>query len=155
MSDLSQKFMDEFPNGVVPTDRPPVVGEGDLFTELARAVARHDRARSWDVDALDWLRDEYLIAATEDGDTRTPVVWMMQLGLTLRQIARYVGVSAPALLGHDLFNHKSWGKTEQYLRCDELLAEGQLSVRGCAREVGLPLTTAQLLSKMRLTRCAA
>lgn len=159
MSDYTEKFHSEFPDGVVPMDRPPRLGDGPVLDELIKKVQGHDRVHAaFNVPTLDQLRTSYLHAISlgmkNVGVGGEYLIAMMREGLTLRQIARYVGQPPAAMLAHDLTHYKSWGRTEAWLQADELFLAGG-SVKGVARATGLAITTARFIRDLRGVRCAA
>lgn len=149
--DLSHpNFIAEFPDGKVPIRYVPQprAGLGDgFFAWAANVLAIYDACEGYDVDALSAARERIVNYELVGGDKDVTLVkWSMQerkeeiakllqAGLTLRQVARYLGWSHADLI-EAVTSSEQRPIAESVVLADELIVEAGWSARAAARECG-------------------
>jgi hypothetical protein len=162
-------FRKHFPDGKVPIRHVPMprAGLGDGFDAWATNVlTTFEHAQLLDVDLLAHTRDQLLMHEPRSGDAavadikaarmeqKVYVARLIEGGMTLRQIARYLGWTDRRLVEAVTsaeFMRDGRDRVESVLLCDEALASPDMrNVRWLARRHDIDQSVVRGLLRLRL-----
>lgn len=158
-------FLAAFPDGKVPIREVPYprLGFGDGFFAWAENVLTlYDRVSPYDVDVLSEAREQIVSYELVGGDQEiTLIKWsleerrklftpLMQAGLTLRQLARYLGWHERDVVVA-LTSTAQACRYQSIVEADELVVEQHFTVRGAATAACVDKDMLTRLERMRRT----
>lgn len=155
------RFRQAFPEGRVPVRQMPYQDwfHGDLVAWASVVLARHDALCDMPVEAIERHAAKLRLAARSDARFRTPThrlqelrrqtAQLVNLGLSLRAIARYTGFPLELVVGWWMTGANAFEErqAERIADAQDLLAAGDLSQSEIARRCGISRKTVMRLAK--------